>query len=76
MRDHRRMIIMIQAERVQSLEEVWQLASRVELLEFNQTDQESTYRFIAKTLVRFDYGNCKKTDNGGLKAYLGKLDGP
>ena len=38
-------------------------------------DKQSRYDWIRRTLVKFDYLGCNKTDKGALMGYLVKVSG-
>ena len=73
--DHRRMIVTLQTQRVQTLEQVRHVAKGTEPVDFALADRASAYEFIRRTLVQFDYAALGKADKSAVKAYLAKMTG-
>jgi len=69
------MIVTLQTQRVQTLEQVRQMAQGTEPVDFTLADRASAYEFIRRTLVQFRYAALGKADKGAVKAYLGKMTG-
>jgi len=69
------MIVTLQTHRVQTLEQVRQVAQGTEPVDFALADRASAYEFIRRTLVQFRYAALGKADKGAVKAYLAKMTG-
>ena len=69
------MILKLDTERLSTLDEVRRFVVGSAAVDFAGVDRESTYDFMRRTLVRFDYGRLGKADKGLLRRYLMKATG-
>jgi len=70
------MVIDMNEAQVRTLEQVRQVVSGTQALEFRRADNdEGRYTWIASVLRRFDYGRLKRPDRGVVLVYLQRLSG-
>ena len=70
-----RMILVLQTERLRTLDEVRAVIDGNQRVDFQIADRESAYDFIRRTLVRFHYLGLSKPDRGVIRRYLAKMTG-
>ena len=63
-RDHRRMIVTLQTERVRALEDARAFLTGGEALDFDGVDRGATYDLVRRALVRLDCERLGKRDTG------------
>ena len=69
------MILVLQTERLRTLDEVRAVIDGNQRVDFQIADRESAYDFIRRTLVRFHYLGLSKPDRGVIRRYLAKMTG-
>ena len=69
------MILVLQTERLRTLDEVRAVIDGNQRVDFHIADRESAYDFIRRTLVRFHYLGLSKPDRGVIRRYLAKMTG-
>ena len=69
------MILVLQTERLRTLDEVRAVIEGNQRVDFQIADRESAYDFIRRTLVRFHYLGLSKPDRGVIRRYLAKMTG-
>lgn len=74
-RDHRRVIVTLQTQRVRTLEQVRAFLEGSEAVDFAGGDREGVYALVRRTLVKLGYHRLGKADKGLVKRYLGKVTG-
>ena len=58
------MILKLETERLSTLDEVREFVVGSAAVDFAGVDRESTYEFVKRTLVRFDYGRLGRPTRG------------
>jgi hypothetical protein len=69
------MQLIMNDERLQTIEQVKQFLAGSEALDFGGVSVEERYQWIQAVLVRFKYCQLKRAEKGVIRRYIGKVSG-
>ncbi|MCG5549578.1 integrase [Halorhodospira halochloris] len=69
------MIVKLHTQKLQTMSEIEAFLEGSQSLEFELTDREDAYRFVAETLRGACYHQCSRREKGLLRRYLMKVTG-
>ena len=73
--DHRRMIVTLKTQGLQSMEQIRAFLEGTQPLDFDAPDRKARYHWISGELRRLGYLRLGKADKGLVRRYLEKVSG-